>query len=357
MNNSIDLLRIIGSPFDISGTQQPVESEKMYKFAFKNRVGLLYLNALKQEKSLSKLTEEYEELNRRARETVLTAARAAKVFDDAQIPYVLYKTLRSYPATPNDVDIIFLGPGNQFESAKKALREAGYLQDAHSAPLQNLFVDPRGVEVASWDKKGGMYYVDLYLEASADYIIYIRKSELCGNVLRVPCGDEGTANVLNPEVELAALMMHSVFPENTFSLEMFYTICYAFANFQKENIEQFIGFIRRNYLVKPAIASLTITLALHKEAFGNHPGMMLEVVERIGKIHKGERVRLQARGFETPHKYGLNIFAGSVLNKLLDTRALMSFGNQALHMLNPKFALDVFKTIRRKLTQETYVQV
>jgi hypothetical protein len=158
INKTIDLLRIIGSPFGVSGIERPIESDELYQYAFKNRLGLLYLSALKEQDKLDKLIQEYEMLDRRAYETRLTAARVAQVFDTAGIPYVLFKTLRSYPATPNDVDVIFLGPGKQFEDAKGTLRSAGYFQNSTAAPLQNLFLDPRGGDGVSWDKKGGMYY-------------------------------------------------------------------------------------------------------------------------------------------------------------------------------------------------------
>jgi hypothetical protein len=202
-----------------------------------------------------------------------------------------------------------------------------------------------------------MYYVDLYQEASADYFVYLRKSRLCQSVTRVPCVDGVMVNVLYPEVELAALMMHSVFPENTYSLEMFYTICYSFAQFQQQEIERFFSFVKRNHLVRPALANLSVTLALYQESFGSRPAVIVEVAERLGKIYYSEIERLQANGFKMPHKYGPFIFAGSVFAKLLDARALWSFGVQIFHMLDPRFAFDVFKTLRRKLTRETYVQV
>jgi hypothetical protein len=356
VSKTIDLLQAIGSPFG-SRAQSLVESEALYQYAFKNRVGLLYLRALKEQNQLQALTQAYEELDRRARETLLTAGRLAQVLADADVPYVLFKTLRPYPATPNDVDVIYLGPDKEFGNAKKALRDAGYLQDDSPAALQGLFVDPRGADVANWDKAGGMYYVDLYQEVSADYFVYVRKSEVRDNVTTVLCGEGISVHVLHPEVELAAIMMHSVFPEITYSLEMFYSICYCFAQTQHPEAERFVSFVKRNHLVRPAIASLSVTLALHQEAFGSQPAVITDLARQLGKLNISEIEKLQANRFRMPHKYSFLTFAGGVTAKLVETRALWSMGVQLLHMLDPRFAFGVFRTLQRKLTRETYVQV
>lgn len=358
VEQTVALLRMIGSPFRApDNSQRAVESRELYEYAFKNRVDLLYLRELKRRGLLSQLAREHKRLEQRACETTITASRVAEVLSEAQIPYVLFKTLRSYPSTPNDVDVVFLGPGGRFEQAKEALRTAGYLEHPDAAPLQVLFVDPRGAEVANWDKKGGMYYVDLYQEASADYIVYLRKTELRKNVTTACLDGHITAKVLRPQTELAALMIHSVFPENTYALEMFYTVCYTLVDLRAEQVEEFVSFVRRNRLVIPAVANLSLTAALHDVAFGTEPDEISELVQQLGGPYDSEVKRLRATGYSLPHKYSTQVFLGSVLAKLLDKRFLCSFGVQACHMLRPAFARDTLNTLRRKLTQETYVHV
>ena len=358
---TIELLRVIGSPFgDFGTTEDPAESEELYYYAFKNRVGLLYLEALKRRSKLSKLRSEYEELDYRARETLVTAARVATVLNQAHIPYVLFKTLRPYPATPNDVDVVFLGPDSEFGSIKRALMDAGYLQEEeHPGPLQVLFFDPRRGGDVHWDKHGGIYYVDVYETVAADYFVYLSKKELQGNVISVQIAHPASeVSVLCPELELAAILMHSVFPTKTYALEIFYTTCFYFARFEEQEIERFISFTKRNHFVLPVRSSLSITAALHHEAFGRVPSRLSDVLQRLGGEHKGESESLRENDFRVPHKHGFDTFFGSFLAKLVEPSSLASLAVQAWHMLEPKFARDVFVSLwKRWKNEEIYEQV
>lgn len=176
--HTIQLLQTIGSPFS-KHVVPPEESEELYQLAFKNRVGLLYLDALEKAGRLSRLRREWERLRFRAAETLVTTARLGKALGEAGVPYVVVKTLRPYPATPNDVDVLFLGPGKAYSEAAAALVRAGYVaEDAEPGPLQHLFFDQRGGEHPSWDKRGGIYYVDMYKEMATDYFIYGNKGKI-----------------------------------------------------------------------------------------------------------------------------------------------------------------------------------
>ena len=316
---------------------------------------MLYLLSLKEKGKLNDLRQKYDELDFRAKETLITAVKAAKVLNDAEIDYVIFKTFRPYPATPNDVDIVCLEENSRYESALDAFRKAKYIEIL-PAPLQFTFCDPRGVNRASITKEGGIYYLDLYKEAGTDYFIYLDKSKLRWHRTNISLYGR-TVKTLRPEVELAAILMHSVFPEMCYGLESFYTTCYDFAQFTREHMERFLDFARKNYILFPVRASLSLTAFLHQEAFGYVPEKIKSVLDRIGGIYRREIETLKDNDFKTPHKFALKTFLITFLIKVREITALKSLAVQGLHMLNPFFMKDVLKTLYEKRKSETYVQV
>jgi len=204
-NTTVNLLRIIGSPFlPDSQLEYPDESLALYNYAFANRVELLYLEALKRKGKPNILRQQYEELHFRYRETLTTVARIAGLFNSSAVPYVVFKTVRPYAATPNDVDILFLGSGDQYTKAIELMLDAGYVKFGE-APRQTEFYDTRGTTHLHLDKKGGIYYLDLYQEAATDYFIYMDKRRLCKYVTTIELTEGEQLRIFEPEVELAII--------------------------------------------------------------------------------------------------------------------------------------------------------
>ena len=353
---TIRLLRMIGTPFEPGRVwEEAEESEELFQYAFKNRIGLLYLLALKEKGKLNALSRKYDELNFRAKETLVTAVRASEVLNDTGVDYIIFKTIRPYPATPNDVDIICLEEDSGYEKALNAFKKAEYIEIL-PAPLQFTFCDPRLTNKASITKEGGIYYLDLYKEAGADYFVYLDKSKLRSHRMNISLYGR-TVKILCPEVELAVILMHSVFPEMSYGLESFYTTCYDFAQFTTEQVERFLHFVRRSYIVFPVRASLSLTAFLHRKAFGYVPEQIKNVLERTGGTYQAEIKVLRQNNFKTPHKFTFKAFLITFISKLRETTALKSIIVQLIHMLSFSFALDVFKSLHKKRTRETYIQV
>lgn len=350
------LLIMIGTPFELGKVwEEPEESEELYQYAFKNRIGLLYLLALKERDKLNVLIPKYEELDIRARETLVTAARAAKVLNDVGVNYVIFKTFRPYPATPNDVDIVCIGSNSTYEEALFAVKEAGYIE-LSPAPMQFLFGDPRGRNKIGWDKRRGTYYVDVYKAPATDYFIYLSPRKIKKQIVETEINGE-KVKILRPEVELAAILMHSVFPEMSYGLESFYTTCYYFSRWDEDQFERFIRFSRSSHIVLPVRAHLSITATLHEETFGYVPEKLTNVLKRIRGIYKPEVECFRKSGFKAPYKFRFTTFFGTFLAKLAEPSSATSLGVQGFHMLNPKFAKEVFATILKKGTQETYAHM
>src|SRR5215475_3233071 len=106
MNSLFDLL---GSPFVNKPLRRFTDAELLgvYDLAFKNRVALLYLSLHRRSGWDPRLEEKYQTLKSRERTTFDVIARLAQVLN-GWMPdeYVIFKSIKPYPATPNDTDVI-----------------------------------------------------------------------------------------------------------------------------------------------------------------------------------------------------------------------------------------------------------
>ena len=91
--------------------------------------------------------------------------------------YAIFKSLKPYPATPNDTDVIIFGNRAEFEGVLEHLYSKGFLFHEW-APMQTTLIHPDGKGKTGKGKKGGTYYIDFYSDISTDYFLYIDKRSL-----------------------------------------------------------------------------------------------------------------------------------------------------------------------------------
>jgi len=354
-NMTIQLLQIIGSPFTspINLAYFPDNHiRQLFKLAFQNRVELLFLDALNRLKKIRGLEQEYIKLKNRYAMTLSVIAKACYHLGASNIPYVVFKSIKPYPATPNDTDILCLGNAEDYKKGMDAFFEAGYKEHG-VAPLQTNIYDPRGEGKIGPGKKGGIYYIDFYQDVATDYFVYINKKRLVPFVRDHEVNAVST-NVLAPEPELGIVLFHNVIPEKTFHLEHFYLPLYRFSD-PSFNIETFCQFVENNQLVVPVRANLSLIEALHKKAFAMVPRPILMLLNRWGR-EKSETDRLIQGKISVPYYFTKSIFCKAFLFKLRDPNSVKSIFNQGFHMLNPKFAADALRSFsRRILGHEKYV--
>lgn len=357
-NLTVKLLRCVGSPFMTSFVSSELEeSQELFEYAFKNKMALLYLDALKKKGILHKLAPEYKKQSKRCRETLITAAKIAKLLEGVGAGYVVYKTLRSFPSTPNDVDVIIFGTTEDFKAVLDVIRGAQYIElEPMKWNTQTLFADPRGAGIVHVDKRGGSYYVDIYKEAGTDYFIYMDKHKLTNHVVENKVLNGEIIKTLRPEVELATICMHTVFPEKAFPLELFYTITYAVFAFDDERIERLLAFANENHVQIALNVCLSLTASLHQKAFNTTPEKLARLCNRIGHLNSDIK-RMEKYFLEMPYRISTKTFWLVFFEKLLEPKALRSLFIQLIHMLNPFFAKEVFKSLIDRHTKGKYHHV
>lgn len=354
MNSTIKLLRTIGSPFasdqELTGSKE--EALELYGYATKNKIGLLYLESLKEKLEEFGLKTKYQEEQKKHNEQSITAIRISELFNSFGVNYAIFKSIMPFPATPNDVDIIHFGSDDEFNNAAKIMLQSGYIELKGSADSsQREFHDARECGHLNPHKKD-IYDIDVYQKVAASYIIYLDKRKLEKYVTEIGRSDN-RIKVLKPEAELVAIIIHSIIPEQLCTLFVYYATLHHLVRMNSEEIDRFIAIARENNVIFPVKAHCSLVAALHKVAHGFVPEIIEGLLTQLGDETREKRILLE-NNFKMPHKYSLSAVMRILLEKSKETEFRRSVVTQMVCMLNPKLAKWVIWNVIWRRRRETY---
>lgn len=347
-----DLIKVVGSPFTTQNSSYPDEFLlRIYDRAFFDRVAPLYLHMHRRTDWDPKLERHYRFVVEREAKTRSVLSGLAKQLNDwdshDSLGYVIFKSLKPYPAIPNDTDVLIFGGKKEFESALKHLYAQNYVFHEW-APMQTTIYDPRGRGKIGAGKKGGTYYIDVYREISTDYVCYLGENAIHPHV--IVCYINGVpVRLLRQEPELAIILFHNVFPERTYQLEHFYMPLYCFAD-PSFDLNLFMHFAEANGLTRAIRTNLSFAEVLHKQHFGFVPQPIERVLDKWGRSQM-ETERFIQMGMESPYLFSTWLFWKAATEKVKDTVFLKSLLVQGMHMMNPLFFLDVVVSLKRRFSE------
>ena len=345
MKQTINLLRTIGSPF-ISETKSPKdkrEALELYRCALKNRMPLLYLAALKKWEKLGNLKKTYYDMCEKCGKTYDAISRVSNILRKADITHTIFKTIRPYPETTVDIDVLILKSNEEYKKSIKALIEAGY-KKLGSGPHSTTVKDPQ-IDIG----------VDLYQEVAVSQVIYLDKNKIGSYTIEktIPPRDE-TVRTLSPPADLVAIIAHSVIKEHMYTLSEYYSTLHYLAEMNSEEVLSFINMIRENAVTQAAKTHISITATLHKAAHGETPRKVKTILNDLG-TDSIETRRLTENKFKTPHKFQILTVGKVLLEKIKqDKTTRKSMAQQMTNMMKPSFTEDVIKKIVEHRLRETY---
>jgi hypothetical protein len=349
LNQTIKLLRTISSP--LISKKEPfasgVESLELYDLAVKNKISLLYLQALKKQGKLNKLKMEYDNECTRYSESLDGIEKVLGILDGTNIEYVIFKTIKPYPAIPGDIDILILGDNDAYRRASRILLEFGYKykrEPDNTSPSLPDFVAPEGNVV-----------VDLQEELELNYVIYMDKNKFREHIVKREIAPGLGINTLTSEVDLATVIIHSV-TEYLYLLGEFYTFLYSLARMNKKEINDFIAILRANRITTAAKAFVTITVELHKAAYGKIPKKLGYVLDKLG-YEKSEAKRLVKNDFKMPHRYSVSTVVKVIFEKMGERRFRRSVQVQIREMvMNPRLTNFMIAQVIELWSREYYLK-
>jgi hypothetical protein len=339
MISIVDLAHCLGSPLlPGAGVQDLRESDDLLQLAFRNRVELIYLSNLKQAGLLKRLRPQWDEYRQRRDKTLECIVRIAAAMEEQQIPYAITKSLRPYPAIPNDTDLLYLGPLNDYPEALRRFERAGFVL-SHNGDMQAEFFDPRGGEAFHRDKRGGKFYIDFYRQLAADRVPYINSDVLRQHVITRDIG--GTpVKVFDPMAEMTILYLHSIIMHRTIPLEVLWCSAYWLAELDAGSLARFPVFIRNNRARTAAATVFGLMIELHREAYGQAPAVLGTLTAKVG-LRQAELREWRRHQNAFPHVVRLSTFALALLEKMGETNSRKGFANQFLLMLHPSKSVEV----------------
>ena len=346
--NGALMFSTIGSPVGTGTTVPSTETlEDLTEFAFKSRVGLLFLDeCLRRGAELGPAARElHQSLSRRRQATDAVMVKLARRLDEvAAGEWVLFKSIKPFASTPNDTDWFPLDPRRHSELVEH-LQSDGEFKLLEVAPRQTTLIAAEGAGQTDTTKRGGVYYIDCYRYPSTDYFIYLDPRRLRAHVRHTQVLGY-TVPVLAPHVELIAIMFHNVFPERSFSIESYYLIKSYLDQMEEAGLlEAFVPLCREHKVEHAVAANLAAVKGIDSAHFSVEDPRVTSVLDDLapGFVLPG----FDPRGV-FPHEFSNRVFWRTFASKNRDRTSLQSSLTQAAHMLNPVFFADVVRIIWRR---------
>ncbi len=344
------IFQTIGWPIG-TGTARPTpeQLEEITDFAFKSRIGLLFLDeCVNRGIALGpKALALHASLMARRRETDRVVAKLARRLDQvAHGEWTLFKSIKPFASTPNDTDWFPFDAKRHKALLDHLCAPQGGFKWMETAPLQTTLIEETGTGLTDTTKKGGVYYIDCYVAPSTDYFIYLDPSRMRG-MTEITVVDGYDVPVLQPHAELTAILFHNVFPEKSFTIESYYLVKrYLDLIEARGTLDAFVDVCRAQKVEYAVAVNLYLTRQIDQAQFGQSDPRITRILEALG--HSATIVpRFNAAG-AFPYEFPASVFWRAFLSKQRDRTSFVSTLNQFLHMLNPVFFVDVVRIVWRR---------
>lgn len=346
----LDLVRMLGIPDVFSPKTSIEESMEFLDIAFNNRIAFLYLKELSDRGNLDALSIEFARHQRRHLNLHSDVARLERSLEKEKIDYVFLKTLREFPANPNDIDLILLGNGDDEEKAIQTLEKLGYNKYETTLGGIRSFRDPRRTNVNYKNGELTQYLdLDLYSEITVHGLIFFDKvlfrDAIETRVFTNVIDDSITeARVLALWMDLFFIYLHSIFPNRSYGLELLYTTVYQTIQFSEQDIKTFTSLCHSLRIENEIGCILKLSSELLYLALGERADNLEHLCERLPTSWRWYQLELQER--KLPLIFPLRFFLGTGLKSTIyHKKGRRSIMSELGRMLNPLYTVEIMKDL------------
>lgn len=343
MNYTLKLLKVVGSPFVHEGYSEPFREEEisaLYLHAIKNRIPLLYLDTLEKKKKLFDLKNTYCKQYSRYLKIFDTMAQVSDFLSSLDVEHAIFKSLKPFPDASVDIDTLIL-VSEKYEKVLKSCPKAGWKLLGYG-PQSTTFFDSEA-----------QVGIDLYREIAVSWVVYLDKEKLKKYVTQIMLPNQKSVSTFKVEADLLATIAHSVIKEQIFTLAEYYTFLLFLKTMKMKEIEKFKSLVETNNMATLTKSFVTVTVALHNEAFGFVPEKLAVLSNELGSDGL-EKKRLKQNGFQTPHKYHFLTLFKSVVDSLKEEKTRKSMALQCFEMMNPLFTKSIVSGLVDHMIRKTY---
>jgi len=170
------------------------------------------------------------------------------------VKYALFKTLRTIPYVPSDIDILLFDQ-KQFSLIYKLL----YVRENYKI----IEWGPKSVTIRNPKNK---INIDLYNEIAVSNLIYIDKNNLKKYIKKTYISNCEIIMLMS-EADLLVSLNHSLIKEQLYTLADFYNILFETKNYTQKQINTFIELTKISRSEFVVITILALTNLLHSYVF------------------------------------------------------------------------------------------
>lgn len=322
------LVRYIGVPSSQEGLSSKLRIEDFESFlqlAEQNKIPLLFLQTVTCNKSIQSTLSLYEG---RYKNTLDLIADTAALFEKTNVSYALFKTLKPFPYTPSDIDVL-LKSNESLQAVAKTLTANGCI------PLDK---DNYGMTLFSPRHRMN---IDLTTQIAVSGLVYVSKKLVFDHLCEVEVNG-ASVQTLKAPVELLVVAAHSLFKEQTYTLSDYYTFA-MFARHWKE-AAKLAGIFHLEHAFEMA---LKMTRQVTASSFGSGSAVLSKFAESgINNV-----LWYGDEEYELPKKYDLAFLMVAFLKKIIeDPVSKHSLPCMARSVSNPAF----YGKIMQHATRKTY---
>jgi len=329
-SKSTFLMRLIGIPTICTATAH-LENKDVPRFlptAKQNKIPLLFLKTVAcntKNHNIQHILSRYEEQHKNTLELI---AFTGNLLEKIGAHYTFFKTLKPFPYTPSDIDVL-LWSDNNLKTVAKALKNHGCM------PLEK-----NAYGLTMFNQKYKMN-IDLTTQIAVSGLVYLDKELLFDHVSRLEVYEK-QIQTLKPSADLLAVAAHSIFKEQMYALSDYYTFIMLLQHWKKA-IK-----LAEKFRIKNALDTvLEMTMAITLMAFGPATPLM-EKFKEAGVANKTE---LPNENFELPKKYHPTTLAIAFLKKITeDPVSMKSLPFMARSVSNLAF----YKKVLMHAIRQTY---
>lgn len=334
------LLSVVGSPFEPQRDLVVKEDlSSLHRYAAKNRMALLYLDALNR-RGLNVFQDDHEKLSNNYSQAIDLMIRVSDLLEEAEVDYALFKSLRPYREATVDIDILALG--SSYHDVLKAMSEAGYSL-LQRGPLSATFEDPVS-------RLG----VDIYGEIGVSYLTYLDKEKLREHVVRHEVPGGRLVRTLSAAADLLAVIAHSVLKEQMYVLSEYYSTLFYLHDDSGEAVANSLMSLAQKCKLELALEiHLGITASLHNDVHGFVPKCIRDTWDGF-EIGPWEFSRARRLGTGFPLKYHPVTIAKALAGLLKESKGRRSVALQAVKMFDPRFSPSIARKLFQHMTRDTY---
>jgi hypothetical protein len=322
------LVQHIGIPGNHERPSSQLRNEDFQSFlqlAEKNKIPLLFLQTVNCNHNIQLILSHYED---RYKNTLNLITYTADLLEKLKVPYTLFKTLKPFPYTPSDIDILLWSDEN-LQTVTETLKNRGCIL---------LEKDDYGLTMFSPKHKMN---IDLTTQIAVSGLVYVNKKLLFDHLCKVEV-NEASVQTLEPTVELLVIAAHGIFKEQTYTLSDYYTFA-MFTQYWKEAKK-----LAENFYLEHAFGmALRMTKRVTADSFGSTSALMKKFVE-VGAVNVLETC---GEEYELPKKYDSTFLMMTFLEKIIeDPVSKQSLPRMMRSISNPAF----YKKIVGHATRKTY---